>query len=639
MVKILEDIGGLETPAPQRIRIIGGVCPMERMALAESFRRALPAYTVTLNPAFPSLYLVPKLAEKGEALPPDAVWGEHELSHSARSLRESDFWFLLLVVTMMVALRLPLYAAPLNGLAAAVALAAYLVYFPSNLVWHIRALFLGYPTPALSLGAASLLPVFSLPLHTAAGTVAVHAVDGAFVLIAGHVLFYWQGVFMRRHFTADDPGAGGAGDAPIAHFLAQATAWFSLITAALALAFWLFTPTAQALSAVLARYSFFSFAGDTPFVFETALQAATALLLLAPVSALLLMDPALQASGLRVARGLGVAFTSLHALAVLDRVRILAIRASGILSRGRAQVAECVPLNGAQETDIVSLAAGLEQCSEHAYAEAIRAYARRMRADPAAADDLLEHEGQGVSGLAGETQCRLGSEEFLKANDINTKDAHHAVYRISLSGQAPLLLARGETLLAVFALVEPLRGDVVKIVKALEGLEITPALLAQSGREYAETLAEQCGISTCIAEKTPEDLAAALRQYQRERVGGTALLCVKPQHEKLRECVDAVIAVQTQDDAIGAVYADAEVGDALGDMPALFGLIRKIRATRHVLTLLILPLFALACAAAFFALLPAIAAPLIPALSLYFVHLGALRVEGKQQTQTLEMGE
>ena len=71
----------------------------------------------------------------------------------------------------------------------------------------------------------------------------------------------------------------------------------------------------------------------------------------------------------------GILFKTAASLEAAGRTQIVALDKTGTITKGEPQVTEMVPVEGVTEQELLTLAAALEQKSEHPLAKAVLAYA------------------------------------------------------------------------------------------------------------------------------------------------------------------------------------------------------------------------------------------------------------------------
>ncbi len=143
--------------------------------------------------------------------------------------------------------------------------------------------------------------------------------------------------------------------------------------------------------------------------FAYALVNAVAVLIIACPCALGLATP----MSVMVATGrgatMGVLFRNAEAIEVLRTVNTLVVDKTGTLTEGRPTLADVEAANGFGTDEILALAAGLEQGSEHPLAAAIVSGAERRGVVPAPAESFDSITGKGVAGRVSGRDVALGN--------------------------------------------------------------------------------------------------------------------------------------------------------------------------------------------------------------------------------------
>ena len=150
-----------------------------------------------------------------------------------------------------------------------------------------------------------------------------------------------------------------------------------------------------------------------------ALVSAVAVLIIACPCALGLATPmAIMVGTGRGARA-GVLIKNAEALETLEKVNTLVVDKTGTLTDGKPRLASVVTDGGVPEDDLLGLAAGLEQASEHPLAAAIVAGARDRGLDVPAVSDFRSDTGKGVSGFVAARRVLLGTVPLLTEHGVD----------------------------------------------------------------------------------------------------------------------------------------------------------------------------------------------------------------------------
>lgn len=271
--------------------------------------------------------------------------------------------------------------------------------------------------------------------------------------------------------------------------LADRTAsWFTvalLVFTALVGLIWLFIDRSQALDIVLA-----------------------VLVVTCPCALSLAVPAALAAAGSHLIKR-GILVMRGHALETLARVNHVVFDKTGTLTQGKPVVVDVIALAEVPTAQCDLLAASLEQASEHPLAAAFKA---RI-----SVSDLLlpvqmarNHPGQGVSGEVGGKFHTLGNQEFSPASHGLPGD-----YAARYPGATLVWLCDATRPLAIFVLEDPLRGDAVQAVAALNARGIDVSIISGDNETTVRHVGKELGVSNLYWQQKPQDKLAALQAMQR----------------------------------------------------------------------------------------------------------------------------
>jgi len=251
--------------------------------------------------------------------------------------------------------------------------------------------------------------------------------------------------------------------------------------------------------------------------FETALMAATAVLIITCPCALGLATP----MSVAVASGLGARHGILIrnglVLETLSRVTHFVFDKTGTLTEGKMSVAVVHVAPGKDVQEILRCAAAVERYSEHGAARAIitEAEARQLNFSGIVVKEFNATAGLGVRAEVNEKSVLLGSLEWLTRNEIKP-DSELQAQALELEAQAMSCVhcALGGVHVAVFAMADRLRGDALQLVNELRAAGIGMTLLSGDRKVVAEAIARQLGGMEVLAEVLPQDKDQAIQRLQ-----------------------------------------------------------------------------------------------------------------------------
>ena len=220
-----------------------------------------------------------------------------------------------------------------------------------------------------------------------------------------------------------------------------------------------------------------------------------ALSLATPV-ALTIASGAMARVGLLVTRG--------HAVETLARATHFVFDKTGTLTSGRMRVLDVLPLGDLNREECLSLAAGIEQHSEHAIAAALLA-AVGEGARLAAVTEAINEAGCGISALLqGEPVRRvwIGRPEYVSA--LHGQPLPESAQRFAAGGDSVIALGDEAGWLALMRLGDEIRPQAAATVAALRADGRQLILLTGDARRVADKVAQAVGITTVEAEVSPQ---------------------------------------------------------------------------------------------------------------------------------------
>ncbi|KAA9375515.1 heavy metal translocating P-type ATPase [Microbispora cellulosiformans] len=237
---------------------------------------------------------------------------------------------------------------------------------------------------------------------------------------------------------------------------------------------------------------------------------AVAVLVVATPCPLLLAAPVAIVSGLSRAARRGVVVRDGGALERLGRARTLLLDKTGTLTTGRPRVLQVVAAPGRTPSEVLRLAASLDQMSAHVLAEAIVAEARARGLALPAPREVTEEPGRGVTGTVDGRRVTVG--KTTAPLDARPGWARAADNRAALDGAAVAWLTVDGTLCGAVLLLDPLRHDAPRTLRRLRSAGIGRLLMLTGDRaEPAREVAAVVGLDEVRAEQSPADKVAAVR--------------------------------------------------------------------------------------------------------------------------------
>lgn len=251
-----------------------------------------------------------------------------------------------------------------------------------------------------------------------------------------------------------------------------------------------------------------------------ALVAGVAVLIIACPCAMGLATPTSIMVGTGRAAELGVLFRKGDALQRLDNAKVVAFDKTGTLTEGRPTLVDqhCVP--GADPTEMLRVAAALEQGSDHPIARAI------LSAAPADLPNVTDSEtipGYGLIASVNGQSTLVGSERHLIEQGVETGPLQDAIARFADKGHTLVCLALNGQAAAVFAVADQIKPSAKPAIDALHAAGLKVAMISGDNPAAANAIARQLGIDHVTAGVRPDGKVDAIKAL-RDTVGAVAFV-------------------------------------------------------------------------------------------------------------------
>ena len=247
-----------------------------------------------------------------------------------------------------------------------------------------------------------------------------------------------------------------------------------------------------------------------------ALVSSVAVLIIACPCALGLATPMAIMVGTGRGAETGVLIKNAEALERLERVDTVIVDKTGTLTVGKPSLAGVNPEGGFTEIEVLRLAAGLEQGSEHPLAAAIVAGAHDRAVPILAATGFESYTGKGVTGSVAGRRVALGNVALMQDLRIDVTALAGRADELRRDGWTVMFVAVDGRPAGLIGVVDPIKESTAEAIDMLhrEGLRVV--MLTGDSRITAEAVARQLGIDDIRAEVLPAQKREVVRQLQRE---------------------------------------------------------------------------------------------------------------------------
>ncbi|MEO8387478.1 copper-translocating P-type ATPase [Polaromonas sp.] len=249
-----------------------------------------------------------------------------------------------------------------------------------------------------------------------------------------------------------------------------------------------------------------------------AIVNAVAVLIIACPCALGLATPMSIMVGVGRGAQQGVLVKNAEALEQLEKVTVLVIDKTGTLTEGKPRLMDVLPTGGFDEKEILTLAASLEQGSEHPLAAAIVQGAKARKLALEAATDFRSVTAGGVVGTLKGRTVMVGKPAFLRDGKVSGVDALEAsAVALQEDGKTAMFVAIDGKAAGILAVADPIKASTAEAIGELHALGLTLVMLTGDNRRTAAAVAKTLGLDDVQAEIEP---AGKVAHVQKLRAAG-----------------------------------------------------------------------------------------------------------------------
>ena len=258
---------------------------------------------------------------------------------------------------------------------------------------------------------------------------------------------------------------------------------------------------------ILTFWVWFVLLGDS---FVTSLLYGVAVLIIACPCALGLATPTALMVGTGRSAKMGILLKNGTVLQEIQKVQTIVFDKTGTLTEGKPVVTDVI----GDEREVLSLAASLEDVSQHPLAQAIVNRASELGISLYPVENFQALHGKGVTGTINGKQVLLGNAKLLadlaiphdyqERFDLLEKEAKTVVF-LSVDGQ----------LKGLIALQDVPKENAREAIAKLKKRGLRTVMLTGDNAGVAHAIAEQIGIEEVIANVLPEEKAHEIHKLQK----------------------------------------------------------------------------------------------------------------------------
>ena len=250
--------------------------------------------------------------------------------------------------------------------------------------------------------------------------------------------------------------------------------------------------------------------------FELALMVIISTLVIACPCALGLATPIALVVGTSVGAKHGLLIKGIDALESVHKSNVMVVDKTGTVTLGRPKVSH-IEIIDCEVKEILSIAAALEQESNHPLAAAIISSWSNVTKDKPSISDIRTLPGMGMVGEYDGKVAAAGNQELMVEVGVSfSTELAERIQSSTRKGISIVMVCHGNKLLGWIEFSDLVRDTSALAVKRAKQMGIEVIMLTGDNENSAKSIAEEVGIETVIANVKPDKKADQIKSLQQD---------------------------------------------------------------------------------------------------------------------------
>lgn len=242
---------------------------------------------------------------------------------------------------------------------------------------------------------------------------------------------------------------------------------------------------------------------------------AVSVLIIACPCALGLATPVSITVGVGRAAQSGILIKNAEAIEAAEKIDVLLTDKTGTLTMGRPSVTAVVALGDANDSQVLAMAAALEQQSEHPLAKAILEEAKDRSLETPDVSEFESITGGGVSGRMDGDLVLVGKLGLVEERGVEVSDSvREQIVSIQEQAQTIVCVAHGGDLIGLISISDPIKGTSEDAIKKLHAQDIRVIMGTGDNQHTADAVAAKLGIDEARANLSPADKIELIKKLK-----------------------------------------------------------------------------------------------------------------------------
>ncbi len=274
-----------------------------------------------------------------------------------------------------------------------------------------------------------------------------------------------------------------------------------------------FVPTVVIIS--LITFVVWAILGPDPKLAHAIVNAVAVLIIACPCALGLATPMSIMVATGRGAT-MGILFKNAEAIEFMRKVNTLVVDKTGTLTLGKPKLVTIKPIAPFTESEVLSLAASLEQLSEHPLASAIVTGAKERKISFTSVEGFRSITGKGaIANVIGKIVA-VGNRALMVDQSILTETVQGEIDSLGSDGQTVMFVSVGGKLAGFLGVTDPIKETTVQAIMALQNLGIEVVMVTGDNQKTAEAVGKKVGVDQIIADVLPQRKAEIVKDLQKQ---------------------------------------------------------------------------------------------------------------------------
>jgi len=240
-----------------------------------------------------------------------------------------------------------------------------------------------------------------------------------------------------------------------------------------------------------------------------------AVLIIACPCALGLATPMSIMVGIGQGAQMGILIKNAESIEKSEKITHLLTDKTGTLTEGKPKVTACIPNDGPDGSQLLSVAASLEQNSEHPLSRAIIGYAKEKNIKTETVQDFESVTGGGLRAKLNGQKVILGKQKFIEDQKINIpEDLKNKSIEWQAKAQTVVWVAIEAKAIGMIGISDPIKKSTPQAIEALHKMGIKVIMLTGDNRKTAEVIGKELNMDEVHAELDPKSKQEIVKKFK-----------------------------------------------------------------------------------------------------------------------------